>query len=115
MAAYFAAIAMGLAVWAVIDRSAVTAAYGAAAALVASLTWFGRGDGTSWLRGDLDERRSHAVDHAFRTGFFVATWWIAGVAIYASDHRVGPALLGAGNAAAIGAAWVDYALVLRRT
>jgi len=78
-------------------------------------TGFGRGETTSWMRGELDERRSRAVDHAFRIAFFALAWWIAGVAVYAERHVVGTQLWVAGTAVAVVAAYVDYALVLRRT
>jgi hypothetical protein len=78
-------------------------------------TGFGRGEATSWMRGDLDERRSRAVDHAFRIAFFTLAWWIGGVAVYAEHHVVGTELWVAGTAVALVAAYVDYAVVLRRT
>jgi hypothetical protein len=67
------------------------------------------------MRGELDECRSRAVDHAFRIAFFTLAWWIGGVAIYAERHAVGTQLWVAGTAVALAAAYVDYALALRRT
>ena len=78
-------------------------------------TGFGRGESTSWLRGDFDERRRSAVDHAFRIAFLALAWWVAGVAFYASRHSAAPEVYGAGNGIALVVAYVDYALVLRRS
>ena len=73
------------------------------------------GEWTTWFRGELDERRRRAADHGFRVAFFVLAWWIGAVAFYASSHTVSVALWSAGNAIAIAAAVITYALVLRRT
>lgn len=78
-------------------------------------TGFGRAEGTSWMRGDLDERRTRAVDHAFRIAFIALAWWVGGVAIYA-EHQTAPTELWvAGIGVALVVAYVDFALVLRRT
>ena len=83
-----------------------------AAGLAAML---GEGESTSWLRGELDERRDKAVDHAFRIAFVVLAWWVAAVAIVASSQTVQPVVWTAGIVVALVAAYIDYARVLRRT
>lgn len=82
---------------------------------LAGATAFGRGEATSWLRGDFDERRLHAVDHGFKVGFFVLAWWVAAIAAYGSHHEINAALVGAGNGIAILAAYFAYGLRLRRS
>ena len=92
-----------------------TAVVGAGMCVLGIATGFGRGESTSWMRGDFDERRRAAVDSAFRVAFVALAWWVAGVAFYASSHSVSPAVYGAGNGVAVVVAYVAYALVLRRS
>lgn len=78
-------------------------------------TLLGGGEWTTLFRGELDERRKRAADHGFKVAFFVLVWWIGAVAIYASSHPVSTGVWAAGNAIAVAAAVLDYALVLRRS
>lgn len=79
------------------------------------LAALGRGEATSWLRGDLDERRQGAVDHGFKIAFLVMVWWVGGLTVVASTRQVPLGLWSAGTVVALAVAYVDYALVLRRT
>lgn len=92
-----------------------TAIVGALILAAGLATQFGRGEATSWFRGDLDERRRLAVDRSFRTAFLALAWWVAGVTAVAASRSVPVGLWSAGIVLAVVAAYVDYALVLRRT
>jgi hypothetical protein len=92
-----------------------TSAVGALLAVAGGLTAFGRGEATSWFRGELDERRQRAVDHSFFVAFVTLAWWVAGVTVVAESRDVPVELWSAGILVALVAAYVDYARVLRRT
>lgn len=96
-------------------RSWWTETLGLAFLAVAAGVLIGGGEWTSWFRGEFDERRKLAADHGFKVAFFVLSWWVGAVAFYAGSHDVSPGLWAAGNAVAIAAAVVDYAVALRRT
>lgn len=99
----------------VVTRAWWTAIVGALILAAGLLTHFGRGEATSWFRGDLDERRRQAVDRSFRTAFLALAWWVAGVTAVAASRPVPVGLWSAGIVLGVVAAYVDYALVLRRT
>src|SRR5438128_2005182 len=44
-----------------------------------------KGESWSWPRGDLDERRRHAIDLSYRFAFFVLAVWITGVSAVAAS------------------------------
>ena len=91
-----------------------TEVLGLAFLVMAVATVVGRAEWTTWFRGELDERRRSAMDHAFRIAFLVLAWWVGAVGIYASYNDASTALWTAGTAVAVAAAVVDYGLVLRR-
>jgi hypothetical protein len=74
----------------------------------------GRGEATSWLRGDIDERRQRAVDVSFRVAFLVLAWWVAAVTAIAVSRSVAVGVWSAGVPVALIAAYVHYVLRLRR-
>lgn len=80
-----------------------------------AFTAFGRGEATSWMRGELDERRQKALGHAGGFAFLVLAWWLAGVAVYSNSHQVATGVWTAGIAVGLAGAGLDYAWVLRRT
>lgn len=115
LAAYEIAVGAAIAVYGVTQRAWWTSTVGALLLASGIAIAVGRGEATSWVRGDLDERRQRAVDHAFRIAFLALAWWIAGCAIVADRAPVPVAGWTAGVAVALVAAYVDYAAVLRRT
>lgn len=76
---------------------------------------FGKGEATSWFRGELDERRQQAVDRSFRVAFLVLAWWVAGLTAVAASWSVPLSLWAAGIVVALIAAYANYAITLRRT
>lgn len=114
-AAYELIVGAVLVIVGLMSGSAWTTVVGFGMLALGGLTGFSRGEATSWLRGELDERRLEAVNHGFKVGFFVLSWWVAGVAVYASHHWAGAELIGAGNGVAIVAAYTSYGLRLRRS
>jgi hypothetical protein len=78
-------------------------------------TGIGHGEGTSWLRGEMDERRERARDHGFRIAFLTLAWWVAGLTVIGDAHSIANELWSAGILVAFIAALIDYALVLRRS
>ena len=115
LAAYEVVVGGVIAVYGVTDRAWWTAIVGALLLASGVAIAVGRGEATSWLRGDLDERRQRAMDHSFRIAFLVLAWWIAGCAIVADRREVPVAAWTAGVVVALVAAYIDYAAVLRRT
>lgn len=99
----------------VAGRDPVNLLSGLLLVVVSLATGLGRGEGTSWLRGEIDERRARAVDHAFRVAFVTLAWWVTAVAIYASRRSAPPEVFAAGTGVAVVAAMIEYARRLRRS
>ena len=114
IAAYELAAGSALVAYGVATGAWWTAVVGALLFAAGVAVGFGRGEATSWLRGDLDERRQRALDHAFRSAFIALTWWLAGCAIVADRRDVPVAGWTAGVVVALVVAAIDYAAVLRR-
>jgi hypothetical protein len=73
-----------------------------------------RGESWSWPRGELDERRQHAVDLSYRFAFFVLALWVTAVSIVAASGLL-PLLAPLGIVVAVTAAHMRYAVLLRRS
>lgn len=73
-----------------------------------------KGESSSWLRGDLDERRQQAVDHSYRFAFFVLALWVTVVSVLAASQALA-LLCPVGIIVAVAAAYTRYAVLLRRT
>ena len=112
---YEVVAAVGLLALAAYDRSLWTAVLGAAFGLKGALTLFGKGEATSWFRGEFDERRKAAVDASFRVAFLALAWWVGGLSLVAATRNVPNTLWTAGIIVALATAYVNYALTLRRT
>ena len=74
----------------------------------------GRGEGTSWLRGELDERRQHAADRSFRIAFLVLAWWVAALSVVATTRDLPLPAWAGGIVLALVAASLSYSVFLRR-
>ena len=112
---YEVAAAVVLLALAAYDRSLWFAILGSAFGLKGALTLFGKGESTSWFRGEFDERRQTAVDASFRVAFLALAWWVGGLSLVAARRDVPNTLWTAGIIVALATAYVNYALTLRRT
>jgi len=113
--AYYAVVGAALSTLGAATRSPVATGVGLLLLAAGVLALRGRGEAGTWLRGELDERRSLAVDHALRSAYVVLAWWIGGVALLASGTQPAAATWTLGIPVSLAAAFVDYALVLRRS
>ena len=111
---YLVLAAATLVVAGAVTRSWWSAAVGALLLVAGGVTLFGTGEATSWFRGDVDERRQHAVDASFRVAFLVLAWWVAAVTAIASFRAVPLTVWSAGIVVALAAAYANYAVTLRR-
>jgi hypothetical protein len=114
IAGYEVVAGVALVVGGGVTRSWWTAVVGVVFLGLGLATGFGRDEATSWMRGDLDERRQRAVDHSFRVAFLVLAWWVAAVTALASSYDVPVEAWSGGIVVALLAAYVNYARVLRR-
>jgi hypothetical protein len=112
---YYVVVGIGSMVAGIVWSSWGTEVIGLGLLFVGVATVLDRGEWTSLIRDEMDERRRRAADHGFKIAFFVLAWWIGAISFYSSYHHVSTGVWGAGNAIALAAAYVDYAVVLRRT
>jgi hypothetical protein len=107
-------VGMGLLVWGAATRNWWNVAIGLALLVARLGAGLLKGESWSWPRGELDERRQHAVDLSYRFAFFVLALWVAGVSVVAASGLL-PLLAPLGIVVAVIAAHMRYAVLLRRS
>ncbi|MFL6237905.1 MAG: hypothetical protein ACJ735_00235 [Actinomycetes bacterium] len=114
VAVFQTAVGVGLLVYGAATRNWWSAAIGLLVLGVRLGAVLIKGESWSWPRGDLDERRQHVVDLSYRFAFFVLALWVTGVSVVAASGLL-PLLAPLGIVVAVSAAYLRYAVLLRRT
>jgi hypothetical protein len=115
VAVYQSAVGVGLLVYGAVTRNWWNAVIGLlllGARVAAALS---NSESLSWLRGELDERREHAVDRSYRVAFVVLALWVTALSVLSGSRSMPVPLWPVGIVVAVAVAYTRYAIILRRT